>query len=172
MLQLPLVILAMSLTVATLPCRDGGDAAGDRGVERSVGGDKPALARAPRDPRIAELRTDIPPETPVPPPAVAGPPQLAESARGVIVRGPYVSIQVNVNALQNNILDDAANEPTITIDPTNPKRMAIAWWWDVSTKGWSESENPRRRTKALPGPRRTRWTEAASSGSFGQKFIR
>ncbi|MBI5764206.1 MAG: hypothetical protein HZA51_11835 [Planctomycetes bacterium] len=41
--------------------------------------------------------------------------------------GPHVSIQVNVDANGNNILDDAANEPSIAVDPTNPYRMAIGW---------------------------------------------
>lgn len=41
--------------------------------------------------------------------------------------GSHVSIQVNVDANGNNILDDAANEPSIAVDPTNPNRMAIGW---------------------------------------------
>ncbi|MGB0716694.1 MAG: sialidase family protein, partial [Phycisphaerae bacterium] len=39
----------------------------------------------------------------------------------------YTSVQVNINAMGMNILNDAANEPSITIDPTNPNRMAIGW---------------------------------------------
>jgi hypothetical protein len=35
--------------------------------------------------------------------------------------------QVNVNAEGNNMLGDAANEPSIAIDPTNPQRMVIGW---------------------------------------------
>ena len=41
--------------------------------------------------------------------------------------GPYVSVQVNVSAEGLNIVDDAANEPSIAIDPLNPQRMAIGW---------------------------------------------
>ena len=35
--------------------------------------------------------------------------------------------QVNVNADGDNILGDAANEPSIAVDPTNPDRMVIGW---------------------------------------------
>src|SRR4051812_38947101 len=41
--------------------------------------------------------------------------------------GSYSSYQVNVNAGGNNILGDAANEPSICLDPANPLRMAIGW---------------------------------------------
>ncbi len=39
----------------------------------------------------------------------------------------FTSVQVNVDSLGRNIVGDAANEPTIAIDPTNPNRMAIGW---------------------------------------------
>lgn len=35
--------------------------------------------------------------------------------------------QVNVDANGNNILNDAANEPSIAVDPTNPQRIVIGW---------------------------------------------
>ncbi len=35
--------------------------------------------------------------------------------------------QVNVNDLGENMLGDAANEPSIAIDPVNPERMAMGW---------------------------------------------
>jgi hypothetical protein len=35
--------------------------------------------------------------------------------------------QVNVNSSGENITGDAANEPSIAIDPTNPDRMMIGW---------------------------------------------
>jgi hypothetical protein len=40
---------------------------------------------------------------------------------------PPGSVQVNVDANGLNIIGDAANEPSIAIDPTNPLRMAIGW---------------------------------------------
>jgi hypothetical protein len=42
-------------------------------------------------------------------------------------RGPDGGSQVNVNAGGMNILGDAANEPSLCIDPTNPARVAIGW---------------------------------------------
>ncbi len=39
----------------------------------------------------------------------------------------FNSVQVNVDALGLDILGDAANEPSIAVDPTNPNRMAIGW---------------------------------------------
>jgi hypothetical protein len=39
----------------------------------------------------------------------------------------FNGIQVNVNQLGLDIAGDAANEPSIAVDPTNPHRMAIGW---------------------------------------------
>ncbi|MBA2431931.1 MAG: hypothetical protein H0V56_07425 [Chthoniobacterales bacterium] len=39
----------------------------------------------------------------------------------------FTSRQVNVNAAGQNIVGDAANEPSITVDSTNPNRMAVGW---------------------------------------------
>jgi hypothetical protein len=39
----------------------------------------------------------------------------------------FFSTQVNVDEFGDNIYDDAANEPSITFDPTNPLRMVIGW---------------------------------------------
>ncbi len=59
-------------------------------------------------------------------------PFCSETARrtspaGDVILGPYVSVQVNVDMFGNNVVDDAANEPSIAIDPLNPDRMAIGW---------------------------------------------
>ena len=37
------------------------------------------------------------------------------------------TVQVNVDDGGNNIVDDAANEPSITFDPNDPDKMAIGW---------------------------------------------
>jgi hypothetical protein len=59
------------------------------------------------------------------PPALA--PAVATSP-GLISRfGPYTSYQVNVNASGNNIVGDAANEPSICVNPTNGNNMSIGW---------------------------------------------
>jgi hypothetical protein len=42
-------------------------------------------------------------------------------------RDVHVAVQVNVDALGDNIVGDAANEPSIAVDPTDPDRMAIGW---------------------------------------------
>jgi hypothetical protein len=41
--------------------------------------------------------------------------------------GTFTSFQVNVDANGNNILGDAANECSISVDPTNLSKMTIAW---------------------------------------------
>jgi hypothetical protein len=62
-----------------------------------------------------------PPETPV------DRSSQPRSPRAVVVRGGYQSVQVNVDAAQNNIIGDAANEPSIAVDPTNPDVIVIGW---------------------------------------------
>jgi hypothetical protein len=41
--------------------------------------------------------------------------------------GVFTSYQANVDANGQNIVGDAANEPSICVDPTNPNRMSIGW---------------------------------------------
>jgi hypothetical protein len=48
--------------------------------------------------------------------------------QATIVSTPFgKSYQVNVNAAGQNIAGDAANEPTMCLDPTDPNRIAIGW---------------------------------------------
>jgi len=71
---------------------------------------------------------DGPREFPDDPPAT--PSQLsrrASSPAAIVTVGPYTSVQVNVDAFDNNIVGDAANEPSIAIDPTDPDRIVIGW---------------------------------------------
>lgn len=49
------------------------------------------------------------------------------SPRMVAPFGGFTSYQVNVSAEGLNITGDAANEPSISVDPTNPNRMAVGW---------------------------------------------
>jgi hypothetical protein len=53
--------------------------------------------------------------------------RLETSPRMVSPFGAFTSYQVNVDADGNNIVGDAANECAISVDPTNPSRMAIGW---------------------------------------------
>lgn len=39
----------------------------------------------------------------------------------------FFTTQVNIDVNGNNIVGDAANEPSIAVDPTNPNRMVIGW---------------------------------------------
>jgi hypothetical protein len=39
----------------------------------------------------------------------------------------FTITQVNVSGSGQNIIGDAANEPSLAVDPTNPNRMAIGW---------------------------------------------
>ncbi len=41
--------------------------------------------------------------------------------------GGFTSYQVNVDTNGQNITGDAANEPSIAVDPTNPNKMSIGW---------------------------------------------
>lgn len=76
-------------------------------------------------------------ETKAPP---AGPIQLetfgdapGEPAAGgtgvasVIIHNGFTSVQTNVDGAGNNIAGDAANEPSIAIDPNAPNRIAVGW---------------------------------------------
>jgi hypothetical protein len=53
--------------------------------------------------------------------------RLEKGPRMISQFGLFTSFQVNVDASGNNILGDAANETSITVDPTNHNRMAIGW---------------------------------------------
>jgi hypothetical protein len=76
-----------------------------------------AAAAGPESPR----------EQPDDPPAAVSRQELATAAPAAVVRGNHVSIQVNVDASGNNRIGDAANEPSLAIDPTNPGNIVIGW---------------------------------------------
>src|SRR5437870_10423583 len=59
----------------------------------------------------------------IPPPLS---PAVATSPRLISQFGPYTSYQVNV-VNGNNIVGDAANEPSVCVDPTNRNKMSIGW---------------------------------------------
>src|SRR6266545_3455131 len=61
------------------------------------------------------------------PPAPPGLYRLESSPRMISPYGGFVSVQVNVDANGNNIVGDAANEPSISVDPTNGNKVAIGW---------------------------------------------
>lgn len=53
--------------------------------------------------------------------------RTGQSPRMISEFGPFTSYQVNVGANGMNITGDAANEPSLCVDPTNPSRMAVGW---------------------------------------------
>ena len=55
------------------------------------------------------------------------PPARLTAPSRPVVRGAFTSVQVNVDGLGNDILSDAANEPSIAVDPTDPSRIVIGW---------------------------------------------
>src|SRR5947209_18136109 len=53
--------------------------------------------------------------------------RLETSPRMISQFGVFSSYQANVDANGQNIIGDAANECSISVDPTNPSKMAIGW---------------------------------------------
>ena len=53
--------------------------------------------------------------------------RLETSPRMISQFGPFVSYQANVDAQGNNIVGDAANEPSISVDPTDGNKIAVGW---------------------------------------------
>jgi hypothetical protein len=53
--------------------------------------------------------------------------RLGASQQRVSGFGAFTSYQVNVDLNGNNITGDAANEPSITVNPTNHDQMTIGW---------------------------------------------
>lgn len=94
----------------------------------AAGGFFPALGLAageivapPPTDFVQNERPNLPPLPP--PPGPAG----RTTPAGCAELGPFRSVQVNVTASGLNILGDAANEPSIAVDPNNRNRMAIGW---------------------------------------------
>ncbi|MEX2243983.1 MAG: sialidase family protein [Fimbriimonadaceae bacterium] len=53
---------------------------------------------------------------------------FAAKSRGrIVMRGGFSSVQVNVDGLGNNIVGDAANEPSIAVSATDPNVIVIGW---------------------------------------------
>ncbi len=49
------------------------------------------------------------------------------TAKSSITLGSNTSVQVNGNASGGNIPGDAANEPSLSVDPTNPNHLIVGW---------------------------------------------
>jgi len=83
-------------------------------------------ARADLGPEETESE-GLPLERPHDPPGKAAQALPGARAAAAITFGRFTSIQVNVSPTGANIPGDAANEPTIAIDPLNHLRMVIGW---------------------------------------------
>jgi hypothetical protein len=53
--------------------------------------------------------------------------RLEKSPRMISHFGLFTSYQANVDAQGNNIVGDAANEPSIAVDPTDSNKITIGW---------------------------------------------
>ncbi|HXH59837.1 MAG TPA: hypothetical protein VNI20_00615 [Fimbriimonadaceae bacterium] len=79
--------------------------------------------------------------------AYLAPTPHAWTPRAFVASGPFTSVQVNVDGSGNNIVGDAANEPSIAVDPTNPNNIVIGWrqFDNVASNfrqaGWGYSHN-------------------------------
>lgn len=82
----------------------------------------PVLATGHSNKVVARAQREMPDD---PPAAVSG---VFEPSPSPPIRfESFASIQVNVGPGGVNILNDAANEPSIAVDPLHPNRMAIGW---------------------------------------------
>lgn len=109
----------------------------------------PATSRASDAASGARGPREVQSDPPAPSVAEALAPARADLASFSIV-------QVNVRGNGMNILNDAANEPSIAVDPNNPNRMAIGWRQfdsitsDFREAGWGYTRDGGR-TWSFPG---------------------
>lgn len=76
----------------------------------------------------AEGQPLLPPEQlDQPPSTIVDRDQLDRSPAAKVSAGPYISVQVNVDEFGNNIVGDAANEPSIATNPIVPGNFVIGW---------------------------------------------
>jgi hypothetical protein len=112
--RLSLGLLSLS-AISNLPLAQGQATASKQTPPRPA-----TVAGVAGKPRMTE-----PLEKPAMPPAYIY--RLESSPRMISRFGLFTSFQVNVDAGGNNILGDAANEPSISVDPTDHNKMAVGW---------------------------------------------
>ncbi len=109
-------------------------------AERDTGHEEPLTAEPVPGPGHREVPV-------APPPVSVERGELPTSPRGLAVRGAFLSVQVNVDAQNQNIVGDAANEPSLAVDPTDPGRIVIGWRQfdtvasDFREAGWAYSHD-------------------------------
>ena len=107
-----IVICLTTLVCGTLALSEWGDPYANRHITPSNRNAQIVYREVPDDPWM---------------PRPTAPPPGAIAHAGPWVRGPYVSVQVNVDEFGRNVVGDAANEPSIAIDPRNLSRIVIGW---------------------------------------------
>ena len=127
--------LAIALVLVMATCSDAG-------LNRDNGSAGDVSVREKSSPTAPHEVLDDPPLLP----EVRGE-RLRTSPARIWTRNSFQSIQVNVDASGDNILGDAANEPSIAVDPTDPDRMVIGWRQfdttadDFREAGWGYSHD-------------------------------
>lgn len=98
-------------------------------------------------------------------------------AQAQFTHGPYVSVQMNVDENGDNIVGDAAHEPTIAFDPNNPDKLVAGWKQFASASsgsregGWAYSDDGGKhwyfQGSVTPGQQRTNtMVDVDSLGNF------
>lgn len=82
-----------------------------------------AVAQTPGAPPVTHKEEPNMPPIVAPGPRMTTPPLPPETLRV----GPFQSVQVNVDGAGNNIVGDAANEPSIAVHRVNGNQIAIGW---------------------------------------------
>jgi hypothetical protein len=119
-------MLRWALVICLLTALGRGKAFGETAAERAIKAE--ALTERLQDPPMYIWRTDV-------------------SERLVSQHGPFTSYQVNVDSNGQNITGDAANEPSIAVDPNDRTKMVIGWrqFDSVSSNfrqaGWAFTDN-------------------------------
>ena len=104
------VVLIQATVLMSLPASSSAAEHGSNPAPSSISALEDGAEERPDDPYIAVSRSSM----------------EVSPGRRIDFRG-RVSVQVNVDEMGNNMVGDAANEPSITVDPTNPQRMAVGW---------------------------------------------
>jgi hypothetical protein len=123
-------------------------------LEDGMGSVKAGDPLEPGQSNVQRLHQEVPNDPQLPAPAWR--PVWPPLSPPTFARDGYYSVQVNVDEFGGNIPGDAANEPSIAVDPSNPNQMTIGWRQfdtvesDFRQAGWGYSRDAGR-TWTFPG---------------------